>query len=247
MRIALVVFLVIFWLIPRALAADTGVRQESKDAVNAAQLKAAIDKLGTVDFTVRMGAGRTVRRAPSALAVPALLQAVAEHPDGYVRFRALVLLSGFNDPRTRDVMFKALSEPNDRLRTAAYSYFEHHPDPTVLPTLLTALGREETEFVRPALTRAIAAYGADPRARKEAVGLVMKGQDLFRAVVIEAIGDYRGAYALEPITEVAKIDGPLQDDAVIALGKLRDQLALATLSALPGSYTHLTLPTTRRV
>lgn len=231
-RFAVVVFFAFCSSVPRALAVETVVPQESKDTVNAAQLNAAIDKLGTVDFAVRMGAARTVRRAPSALAVPALLQAVAEHADGYVRFRALVLLSGFNDPRTRDVMFKALSEPNDRLRTVAYSYFEHHPDPTVLPTLLAALGREETEFVRPALTRAIAAYGADPRARKEAAALVMKGQDLFRAVVIEAIGDYRGAYALDPITDVAKIDGPLQDDAVIALGKLREQRALSTLSAL---------------
>ncbi len=27
------------------------------------------------------------------------MQTVSDHPDGYVRYRALVLLTGFNDPR----------------------------------------------------------------------------------------------------------------------------------------------------
>ena len=43
------------------------------------------------------------------------MQAVSEHPDGYVRYRALVLLTGFNDPRARDVMRESLASPNDRL------------------------------------------------------------------------------------------------------------------------------------
>ena len=58
-----------------------------------------------------------------------------------MRFRALVLLSGFNDPRTRDVMAGVLTAPNDRLRTVAYTYFEHNPDPQILPRLLDALGQ----------------------------------------------------------------------------------------------------------
>ena len=69
----------------------------------------------------------TVRRAPAPQAVPALLQAVAEHADGYVRFRALVLLTGFNDPRTTDAMRESLTSPNDRLREVAYGFFEHNP------------------------------------------------------------------------------------------------------------------------
>ena len=36
------------------------------------------------------------------------MQAVAEHADGYVRYRALVLLTGFNDPRTKDAMRESL-------------------------------------------------------------------------------------------------------------------------------------------
>jgi HEAT repeat protein len=164
--------------------------------------------------------------------VPALLDAVAGNPDGYVRFRSLILLSGFNDPRTRDVMAQALTATNDRLRAVAYAYFEHNVDPLMLPRLLEALPREESEFVRPALTRALAAYGSDARAREVLNGLVMKGQDFFRSGVIEAIGDYKAAYALPAVTAVAKLEGPLQDDAVLAVGKIGDKRSLETLAAL---------------
>ena len=62
----------------------------------------------------------------------------------YVRFKALVVLSGFNDPRIGDVMVKALDDRNDRLRAAAYGWFEHHPDPKMVPRLLAALTKEES-------------------------------------------------------------------------------------------------------
>ncbi|OFW09591.1 MAG: hypothetical protein A3H96_06680 [Acidobacteria bacterium RIFCSPLOWO2_02_FULL_67_36] len=207
-------------------------QEPARDAVTLPELRAAIDKLGSVDFPVRTAAARTVRRAPAAVAVPALMQAVTEHADGFVRFRALVLLSGFNDPRSRDVMIEALASPNDRLRTVAYAYFEHAADPSILPRLLEPLSREESEFVRPALLRAVAAYGADPRAREAMKTYVMKGQDFFRSGVIEALGDYKAAYALPMLLEIVKLDGPLQDDAAIAIGKLGDTTALATLAGL---------------
>src|ERR1700722_16988357 len=57
--------------------------------VPAAQLQAASAKLGNLDYPTRTTAARTVRRAPASQAMPALLQAVAEHADGYVRYRAL--------------------------------------------------------------------------------------------------------------------------------------------------------------
>lgn len=206
-----------------------------KDGVTPAQVKAAIDKLGVLEFPVRMQAARTVRRAGTAVAVPLLSDAAASHKDGYVRFRALVLLSGFNDPGTRDVMTRMLVDPNDRLRSVAYTYFGHHPDPAALPRLLDALSKEDSEFVRPALTRAIAAYGTDPKVRELMAGLVMRGQDFFRSGVIEALGDHKATYAFGPLTDVAKLNGPLQDDAVIALGKLGDKRALETFAALQRS------------
>ena len=208
----------------------------TQQAVTAAQLSAAIAKLGTVEFAERMAAARTVRRAEPAVVVPTLLNAVESHPDSFARFRALVLLSGFNDPRTRDIMRGSLGLKNDRLRTVAYTYFEHNPDPAVVPKLLAAVADESSEFVRPALTRALAAYASsDQKVAATMAGLVMKGQAFFRSAVIEAIGDYKGAYALAPITEVAKIDGPLQVDAAIALGKIGDKSSLATLAALQRS------------
>jgi hypothetical protein len=176
-----------------------------------------------------------VRRTAPAQAVPALLQAVAEHPDGYVRYRALVLLTGFNDPRTRDAMRESMASPNDRLRTVAYSFFEHNPDRAMIEELLVALEKELAEFVRPALVRALAAAGSDDRVRRVLVRDVGRGEDFFRSVVIEALGDYKAGFAYEAIAAVAKLDGPLQDDSALALGKIGDRRALEVLAALQGS------------
>jgi HEAT repeat protein len=208
----------------------------------AEQVKAAIDELGNLDFTTRTRAARTVRRAAPDIAAPALMQAIDKHPDGYVKFRALVLLSGFNDSRTRDVMARMLPDKNDRLRSVAYTYFEHNLDRAILPRLIDALSREESEFVRPALTRAIAAYRDDPKAQNAMTGLVMKGQAFFRSVVIEALGDYRATYASAPLTEVAKTDGPLQDDAALALGKIGDKSSLPVLAQLQRSAPRASQP-----
>jgi HEAT repeat protein len=229
-RTALALALIVALGYPTAIGAS-----QSEAPVSAEQVRAAIGQLGTVDFQVRNAAASTVRRAAPDVAVPALLQAVKSHADGYVRFRALVLLSGFNDPRTRDVMAQMLADPNDRLRAVAYTWFEHNPDKAIVPRLLQAADKEESEFVRPALMRTLAAYGADPAVRPVITGLVMRGQAFFRSVVIEALGDYRAAYALKPITEVAVINGPLQDDAALALGKIGDKASLPTLADLQRS------------
>ena len=228
-----VILLVVLWWPAAAVGAQEGASPTRE--VTAEQVKGAIDRLGTLEFPVRMEAARTIRRASAAIAVPALTDAAAKHQDGYVRFRALVLLSGFNDPRTRELMGRMLEEKNDRLRAVAYAFFEHNTDTAALPRLLDALAREESEFVRPALTRAVAAYGSDPRARDTIVGLIGRGQDFFRSAVIEAVGDYKGAYAFDALSAVAKLEGPLQDDAVLALGKIGDKRALATFAALQRS------------
>ena len=180
---------------------------QGREGITAQQVKAGIEKLGTLDFAVRTEAARTVRRAGAAVAVPLLSGAARAHQDGYVRFRALVLLSGFNAPDTRDVMSAMLTDKNDRLRAVAYAFFAHNPDPVALPRLIEALSREESEFVRPSLTRAIVAHGTDPRARDTVIALIMKGQDFFRSAVIEAVGDYRIPYAFAPLTEIAKLEG----------------------------------------
>jgi HEAT repeat protein len=201
----------------------------------AANLRSAINDLGKFDDPTRTAAAKAVRRAPAAQAVPALIDAASTHADGYVRFRALVLLSGFNDPRAREVMSSALDDRNDRLRIVAYGYFEHNLENGMGARLLKKLDTEEGEFVRPALTRALAAYGDEPDVRKALTSLVMRGQDIYRGAVIEALGDYHAAYAIAPITDVSKLDGPLQEDAILALGKLGDKRALETLIALQKS------------
>ena len=161
---------------------------------------------------------------------------MASHKDGYVRYRALVLLTGFDDPRTHDAIRESLASPNDRLRTVAYSYFEHNPDPAMIAPFLAALDKEVAEFVRPALIRALAALGNDPRVQSVLVRESGRGEDFFRSAVIEALGDYKARYAVDALLAIAKLDGPLADDAVLALGKIGDRRA-------PG---HADRPSTQR-
>src|SRR5437879_4204673 len=97
---------------------------------------------------------------------------------------------------------------------AAAAPAAQNPTQQVSAARIESLAREQSEFVRPALLRALAAYGDGPRAREAVLPLVMRGQDDFRGALIDALGDYRGGYAAQQIAEVAKLDGPLQDDAV---------------------------------
>jgi HEAT repeat protein len=227
------------------LRAQGSQEPPAPQAVSAAQLQAAIDKLGDLDYEIRTRAARTVRRTAGAQAVPALLRTVAEHADGYVRYRALVLLTGFNDPRTRDSMRESLKSPNDRLRAVAYSYFEHNPNAALVPDFLNALDKEQGEFVRPAVVRALAAAGralSDPASRADAGRVqqallreVTRGEDFFRSAVVEALGDYKAQYAYDALTAIAKLEGPLQDDAALALGKIGDKRALETFAAMQRS------------
>jgi HEAT repeat protein len=211
-----------------ALAAQ----ERGPSAISMGDLRAAIGRLGDVDYATRTKAAGVVRRTPAAQAVPALLQAVQEHQDGYVRYKSLVLLTGFSDPRTEDQMVEVLTSPNDRLREVAYGFFERHPSPAMTPRLLAALQKETGEFVRPALVRALAAAGDDPKVRDVLLADIMRGADHFRSTVIEALGDYKRAYAVPRLTEVAKLEGPLQDDAALALGKIGDKRSVEVLAAL---------------
>jgi hypothetical protein len=213
-------------------SAARGQEPSAPQAVSAAQLQPAIGKLGDLDYATRTNASRLVRRTAQAQAVPALLQAVAEQADGYVRYRALVLLTAFNDPRLNDSMRESLVSPNDRLRAVAYSFFEHHPDEAMVPQFLAALDKEQGEFVRPEVVRALAAQGGDQRVRQALLREVGRGEDFFRSAVIEALGDHRAQYAYDALAAIARLEGPLQDDAALALGKIGDKRALEPLAAI---------------
>src|SRR3989441_8395892 len=80
-------------------------------AVSPAQLKAAIDKLGDLDYATRTNASRTVRRTATPQAVPALLQAVAGHTDPQVRDPAPALPNGFHHPPPEDAIRGAVADP----------------------------------------------------------------------------------------------------------------------------------------
>lgn len=196
-----------------------------------ADLARAIGDLGAFDHAVRVEASRVVRRTPVDVAAPALIEAARSHEDSYVQFRAAALLAGFGDERSRAFFHEALDAPNDRVRAAAYAEAERRPDSALAPRLLAALERETSEFVRPALIRALAAHDEDPAVRERLVKDVDRGEGHFRSAVIEALGDHGAGYAIEPLLELASEDGPLRDDALLALGKIGDGRALRTIAA----------------
>ena len=197
-----------------------------------AEITAAIGQLGSFDFAVRTQAARTIRRATAATASPLLADAVKAHKDSYVRYRSLVLLTALDEKRAAETINAVIGDRDDRLRTVSYQWYEHHPDPSIVPALVSALPSEQSEFVRPALTRALAAQGSVAQAQTALRPLVMRGPDLFRGAAITALGDYKGTYALADIVEVAKLDGPLQEDAILAIGRLGDPSSRSILASL---------------
>ncbi len=211
-------------------------------AASSQSLATAIDQLVSFEYATRMNAARVVRRTPAAEAVPALTAAARTHRDSYVRYRALVLLAGFGEASAADTMKALMSDPNDRVRAVVYAWYEHRPDPSVVPALVAALEQERSEFVRPALTRALAAAHAVPEARAALTPLILQGEDFFRGSVIEALGDHGARWAVPVIEQVARLEGPLQDDAITAIGELGDRGSLPVLAALQKSAGRDTQP-----
>jgi hypothetical protein len=199
------------------------------------QIDALIDHLGVFAREQRMKAARELRRAPGTIVLPALIDAASGHADGYVRYRALVLLTGYDDPRVPDQMELAMADVNDRLRVVGYAYFERHPERRLLPVLLKAFDEERSELARRALARTLAAQGADAKVQAALIKDVSAGEDLLRDQVIDAIGDYKGTYAFAAISDPALLDGPMRETVVVALGKLRHGGAMPALVNLQGS------------
>jgi len=206
-----------------------GVAASGATQPDSEQIWTSIEQLGDFDFAVRTEASRVIRRASAETVVPILLRVARDHEDSYVQFRAAVLLYGFEDSRARAFFEEAFDLSNDRIRAAAYDYFEHKPDPVMVPKLLAALDRETSEFVRPALVRALAAQDENAQVQSRLFRDVDQGEAYFRGAVIEALGDYDAGYAVEALMPIASQDGPLQDDALLALGKIGDDRALGTV------------------
>lgn len=197
-----------------------------------ATISSTIAQLSSLDYATRMNAARTLRRVPAAEAVPALTEAVRSHRDEFVRYRAFIVLSSFQDRGMAAVARGLLRDANDRLREVAFKWVAANPDPALVPALLSALQGEEAEFVRPAVVSALAAVDADARVQRALLADVGRGLDFFRGAVIDALGRRKAVYAVDAIAAVAKLQGPLQQDAVIALGRIGDARARQALSAL---------------
>ncbi len=181
-----------------------------------------------------MQSARLIRRTPEAQAVPALVEAARRHPDEFVRYRALVLFTAFNDRGTRDLMRDLMKDRNDRVREVAYKWLERNPDPQLTMQLLASLQTEESEFVRPVLVGALAALGSDQAVQQALIKEIPRGLDFFRSAVIDALGRHRAVYAIEGIAATSKLEGPLQDDALLALGRIGGTRAVSAIGEFTG-------------
>ena len=195
-------------------------RPSTAQAPPATDLKALVGNLSSLDYATRRDAARLIRRAPATDAVPALIDAVRRHSDEYVRNRAFIVLSSFNDKGTGDLVRTLVGDRNDRLRESAFKWLELHPDPTLVPTLLGALQTEVAEFVRPALIGALAAVDQDAQVQRALVAEAGRGLDFFRSAVIDALGRRHATYAVDAIAPITRNEGPLQRDAVLAIGRI---------------------------
>jgi hypothetical protein len=195
-----------------------------------ADLKQNIANLAALDYPVRMQAARLIRRTAETQAVPALVEAVRRHANEFVRYRALVLLTAFNDRGTPDLIRELIRDRNDRVREVAYKWLERNPNLQLAATLLASLQTEESEFVRPALVGALAALGTDMMVQRAMISEVGRGLDFFRSAVIDALGRHRAVYAVDGIAATSRLEGPLQDDAVLALARIGGARATAALN-----------------
>ena len=191
-----------------------------------------ITNLASTDYQVRMHAARLIRRTPGSEAVPALVEAVRRHENEFVRYRALVLLTSFNDPGTRALVLDLMSDRSDRVREVVYKWLERHPDGRIAERLIAQLQTEVAEFVRPALVAALAAMSGERSVQRPMIVETARGLDFFRSAVIEALGRHGAFYALDAIVGVARLEGPLQDDAVLAIGRIGGPDARALLAEL---------------
>ena len=195
-----------------------------------ADLKQNIANLAALDYPVRMQAARLIRRTAETQAVPALVEAVRRDANEFVRYRALVLLTAFNDRGTPDLIRELIRDRNDRVREVAYKWLERNPNLQLAATLLASLQTEESEFVRPALVGALAALGTEMTVQRAMTGEVGRGLDFFRSAVIDALGRHRAVYAVDGIAATSRLEGPLQDDAVLALARIGGARATAALN-----------------
>jgi len=226
-RLRLLPFLLI--LLVSATFESRARAQAAPAQAAAPDLKQNIASLSSLDFPVRMQAARLIRRTAEAQAVPALREAARRDSNEFVRYRALVLLTAFNDRGTRDLMRELIRDRNDRVREVVYKWLERNPDPQLVDSLVMLLQTEESEFVRPALVGALAALGTDQTVQRAMTGEVGRGLDFFRSAVIEALGRHRATYAVDSIAATSKLEGPLQDDALLALGRIGGTRATAAI------------------
>ena len=133
-------------------------------------------------------------------------------------YRALVLLTAFK--RSRHARPDARADPrSQRPRARGRIQVARSAIPTrSWPAPLSwSLQTEESEFVRPGARRRCRALSAAiTTVQRAMIGEIGGGLDFFRSAVIEALGRHRARHTrVDGIAATSKLQGPLQDDALL--------------------------------
>ena len=185
-----------------ARSAQVAQEPAAPQAVAAEELQAAIDKLGDLDYDTRTTASRTSAAPPARRRCRRFSR---PSPNIATATCAIARSSCSPGSTIRGPTMRCASRstsPNDRLRTVAYSFFEHNPDPR--DGSRAARGaREGAGRVRPAGagSRACRARRAIRGSSSVLVREVGRGEDFFRSAVIEALGDYKAQYAFDALDD----------------------------------------------
>jgi hypothetical protein len=181
-----------------------------------------------------MNAARLIRRASAAQAVPALVEAARRHPDEYVRNRAFILLTGFNDRGTADLAKGLIRRSKRSTARERVQVVRAAPGPAARAQLARRITVRNRGVRASGSDRRADGVDQDPQVQRALVTRSGRGLD-FSAARHRRSGRRHAAYAVDAIAPMTRDEGPLQQDAVLAIGRIGGPKADGILTAVTGA------------
>ena len=182
-----------------AVRAARPAQERGPQPLSADAIRSSIDALGNLDFPVRMKAvARAAARSGRGCGSGA--DQGGRRPQGSVR--------EIPGARAADRIQRRVEPPTlsgrspQSQRSAAHGRVHVLRAPSVGEHDSRAAGGARARGKRvcaPGADSRAGSPGSDPRVRETLLVEVGRGQDFFRSAVIEALGDYRATYAIEPL------------------------------------------------
>lgn len=195
--------------------------------VDSADVERVARLLRSPDPEVRGAAAEALARADEAVALPRLLDALADPAARAGATLALGRLGGDHCARLTEL----LDDADARVREAAADGIARCSAGAVGARIADALRREVDPRVRRALVRALGATGG-PEAVRELLRVGTSGDPVLRFGIVRALGRTGTPEALPPLLDALADPAPeIQAAALRALGELGDPRATPSLEA----------------